>query len=61
MYVLVHVCLPFNFTISKESDLLWYLHVSTIDIQVHKHIVIKQIFGMNVKCDIQVNVKYVIA
>jgi len=24
MYVMVHVFLPFNFAILKESDLLWY-------------------------------------
>jgi len=42
MYVMVHVCLLFNFANLKESDLLWYPHISTIDIQIHEHIVVEK-------------------
>jgi hypothetical protein len=45
----------------KELNLLWYLVVSIINIHVHEHIVIKQIYGLNIELDIQVNVQCVIA
>ena len=61
MYVIVHMCLPFNFSISKNLILYGIPHVSTIDIQVYEHTVVEQMFGLNVERDIQVIVQYVIA
>jgi hypothetical protein len=55
------MCFLFNFVILKKSDLLWYPRTSTVDIQVYEHIVIEQIFGLNVELDIQVNVQCAIA
>jgi len=49
-------------TLLSQRNLTFYdiLHASTIDIQVHKYIVIKQIFGLNFELDIQVNMQCII-
>jgi len=61
MYVIVHMCLPFTFAISKNLIFYGIPHVSTIDIQVYEYTVVEQMFGLNVERDIQVIVLYVIA
>jgi hypothetical protein len=52
MYVLVHVCLPFNFAI--QMNLTFY---GIIDIYVHEHNVVERMLGFNVELGIQVSVQ----